>query len=68
MNQFSLEVGSVSQVSLIVVKGVVQVGHRAICKKRSGKYKSPNNCKVHLPFFFYLQVYDSDKWMTGEVT
>lgn len=51
MNQFSLEVGSVSQVSLIVVKGVVQVGHRAICKKRSGKYKSPNNGKVHLPFF-----------------
>lgn len=33
MNQFSLEVGSVSQVSLIVVKGVVQVGHRAICKE-----------------------------------
>lgn len=31
MHQFSLQVGSVSQVSFVVVKCVVQVGDRTVC-------------------------------------
>lgn len=35
VHQLSLQVGSVSELSLIVVKRVVQVGDRSVCNKSS---------------------------------